>query len=111
MAKLTSKRRGRPPSTLPDDRINRQAEGDNAASDGNRDAGGTRTTAQTDISGEGQRNSWLGLKKAVIEEKSTVATAWHPIAREAIIGTNNSDVRVLVGESAYQLSTGEMIKL
>jgi hypothetical protein len=53
----------------------------------------------------------LGLKKAVIEEKSTVATAWHPIAREAIIGTNNSDVRVLVGESAYQLSTGEMIKL
>ncbi|WP_157900150.1 hypothetical protein [Rhodoferax koreensis] len=40
-----------------------------------------------------------------------IATVWHPDADCEVLDTHHGNVRVQVGEPAYQLTTGEIIEL
>jgi hypothetical protein len=41
-----------------------------------------------------------------------IATVWHPEAVGEVLESQNlGNIRVLVGEAAYQLSTGEVVKV
>jgi hypothetical protein len=56
---------------------------------------------------------WESLTALVKEanKRCLVATAWHPEAQGEVIACESNNVRVLVGEHAYQLTTGEIIKV
>lgn len=40
-----------------------------------------------------------------------VATVWHPAAEGDLLDTVHGNVRVCVGEPAYQLATGEKVAM
>jgi hypothetical protein len=44
-------------------------------------------------------------------KRTRVATVWHPTPRGEIVDCGTNNVRVLVGEHAYQLTTGEKVKV
>ena len=109
MEKITGKRLGRPRNIIPDDRTNRQAEGDNATSNGNRTISGTRPEVHAESSGV--QKDWEHIVKIIHAEKRMVVRVWHPVPRGTTLDTNKSEVQVIRGEPSYQLSTGEIIKL
>ena len=109
METITRKSIGRPRSIIPNDRTNRQVEGDDATSNGNRYISETRPEIHAESIGV--QKDWDGIVKVIRAEKRIVVRVWHPTPRGTTVETNKSEVIVLKGYAAYQLSTGEIIKL
>lgn len=111
MGTITGKRRGRQRKVVPDVEVNGQSEIKPTVVSGDGQVSSDGKDQATENNGRSQGVSWLGLVEAVQAESGLVSTAWHPEAEADVISTNASDVRVLAGEPAYQLSTGEIITL
>ena len=116
MAKLTSKGRGRPRKALPDDRGNRQAEGDNANGIGDGSVSASELTTQADAIGTGERCNYAELVDLIKKNnhKNTdlvIVRAWHPDAKGLTIETNQTDVVIEKGEASYQYTNGEIITI
>ena len=56
---------------------------------------------------------WDSLKSTVrgMYKKTPVSTVWHPESQGDLLDTIWGNVRVLKGEPAYQLATGEVVAL
>lgn len=111
MEKLTSKGRGRPRKAISNVGAADQVETSPTINNGHGQdsASGTHAPAQSSRAGEGL--SLNELIKLVQNCDDLIATAWHPDAVQDTINTNKSDVRLLKGDPAYQLSSGKIIKL
>jgi len=109
MAKITSTGRGRPRKDISDVKYVESSATSNDQHDRVREV----SEVGLEVSGQPSREdkSWLALKLAIVSESRLVARCWHPSPESDIVATNASDVLSNVGEAAYQLSTGEIIKL
>lgn len=67
--------------------------------------------AQKEPVREKQGCTFERLVATVLAEPRLVASCWHPKPTGNSIGRPDSDVRVLTGDAAYQLSNGEIIRL
>ena len=122
MAKITSKGRGRPRKAIPDDRVNRQAEGDDANGIGDGRTSASGLTTQADVTGTSERCTYAELVELIVELNSKhtnkiVSRAWHPDCKcdtddwhdtSQWIGTNFADVPCFKGEASYQYSNGDI---
>lgn len=108
---ITNKRRGRPAKNTNDAGSPNSVPAGVPDVSGDGQVGSDGKDQASENNGRGQRISWLGLVEAVQAESGLVSTAWHPEAEADVISTNASDVRVIAGEPAYQLSTGEIVTL
>ena len=119
MAKLTSKGRGRPRKVVDNANHDGKNTSNDATSNGNgqTSAAGIGLPTQPTREKSGVSRSLVELTNIIIEHnlkhrQDVIVRAWHPsIDKEKTIDTNASDVQLLVGESAYQLSTGKVIKV
>lgn len=111
MGKLTSTRSGGQGKTFPDAQTINQSQPSAHLNDGIGETSERGLEVSAVAIRESKGISWTELVDKVKAEKAIVATCWHPNATEKVISTNASDVRVLVGKPAYQLSTGEIVKL
>lgn len=116
MGNNASKRRGRPRKPLLDAQINGQIEGDDATSAGHGQISTIRDEASGNI-GTKSQTEYERLVTIVTEHnlkhrKDIIVRCWYSDTKgQEIIATNIADVQLLVGESAYQLSTSEIVKL
>lgn len=111
MGTFASTRRGRPRKAVLNDEANGQGEIKPTVDSGNGQVSSDGKEPPAKDSGSSERIGWLGLVEAVKAEQRIVATAWHREAESEVISTNASDVRVLEGDPAYQLSSGEIITM
>lgn len=98
---MTSKNRGRPAKQVIASTIDNGNEQDSES--------GANAPMPHGEGGEGLPLS--DLIELVQNCDDLIATAWHPDAVQDTINTNKSDVRLLKGNPAYQLSNGKIIKL
>lgn len=111
MDTITKPRRGRARKVIPNAGDVKQSAIDTANGNGNGQDSAARTEPQAKSDGQGEGCSWLELVDKVKSHDGLISMAWHPSGETESISTNASDVRVLVGDAAYQLSTGEIISL
>lgn len=111
MGTIASTRRGRQRKAVSDDKVTGKGSHEPAISNGDGQASSNGSQPTAKANGISKKVDWRGLVDAVNAHSGIVSTAWHPEPKSELIGTNASDVRVLVGEPAYQLSTGEIIAL
>ena len=116
MAKLTSKGRGRPRKAISDDRVNRQAEGDNSDRIGDGSVGGSELEPQTDATRASERCTYARLVNTIkdLNNKNSlfvIVRAWHPAGKGLTIETNKTDVVIAEGEASYQYTDGHITKL
>lgn len=114
MAKITSTGRGRPRKVIPDDRANRQAEGDDANGTGDGRVGASGLATQEDTFRTGKRCSYAELVDLIRENNNkntdlVIVRAWHHDAKGLTIETNQTDVVIEKGEQSYQYTNGETI--
>lgn len=55
--------------------------------------------------------SWASLVDAIKGNDAIVTNCWHPQPEGDTVKLDKGDVRALHGEAAYQLSSGEIVKL
>ena len=114
MENITGTRRGRPRKSaqLPVD-----AEQAKSASNDNirdRETSGTGITSPAESNGTSQGLSYLGLIDLVKSKNShsyRISCVIHPEADGVVITDNMGNIRTEKGECAYQLNTGEVIKI
>ena len=114
MAKITSKGRGRPRKAIPDDRVNRQAEGDDANGIGDGRTSASGLTTQADVTGTSKRCTYAELvdfikENNIIKTDLVIVRAWHPDAKGLTIETNQTDVVIAEGKQSYQYSNGKAV--
>lgn len=112
MENQPGKRRGRPPRAIPPVDVGAEVQDSSASPIGDGEIGEPGIGAQEDDAAEGQGIDWLGLMALVHEEKQQIVRCWHPEPKGELAQLKNgSNIEVLVGETAYQLTTGEIIAL
>ena len=90
-----------------------------ASNNGARDRDGQTSTAPAwtpahatgKTGGVSRALSFSDLISTLTDEPRLIASCWHPEPNLSVISLNAGDVRVLVGEAAYQLSSGEIVRL
>lgn len=116
MEKRTHKGQGRSGNIKTSNHVATKTERVFSNSDGDRQVGGTGLEASGNADREGETD-YSGLVEIVKTHNEKVRAdiinrAWHPEATEgANIQTIISDVPVLEGKAAYQLSTGVIIEV
>lgn len=111
MATVTSKGRGRKGKVVSDASNAGQSAVDANAGVGHGQVGAGQSGAPAKSGGAIKRISWDELVEKVKAEPEMIASAWHHAPESEVINLNACDVRVIQGEPAYQLTTGEIIKL
>jgi hypothetical protein len=116
MGTITLKGRGRQGKAIPDGKADGKGEVNTELSNGDGETGGTglEASGNADTKGKISYSGLVGLVQSHNEKlrPDIINRAWHPEATEgANIQTIISDVPVLQGKAAYQLSTGEIIEV
>ena len=113
MDEITSPRRGRPRKTVADAIDVEQAGSDVADDIGLGQAVNEGSGIQAVDGGTREVPDWDTLKSTVrsMYKKTPVSTVWHPESQGDLLDTIWGNVRVLKGESAYQLASGEKVSL
>jgi hypothetical protein len=114
MGKLTLKGRGRQGKAISDGKDAGEVEvnAEFSHGDGETSRAGLEASGNADTKGKISYSGLVGLIQSHNEKvrPDIINRAWHPEATEgANIQTIISDVPVLQGKAAYQLSTGEII--
>ena len=95
---------------------NAVAEGASVPADvsGDGETGDGRVEAQAVDGGSGEVLDWaefVAVIKAKHSLKHQIRTAWHPDPRSDLITTEQGNIRVLTGDSFYQINTAETFKI
>lgn len=113
MDEITRPRLGRPRKAMAD-----VVDADEARSDAQDDLGLGQAVdegpgIQAVDGGSREVPDWDSLKSTVrgMYKKTPVSTVWHPESQGDLLDTIWGNVRVLKGEPAYQLATGEVVAL
>jgi hypothetical protein len=122
MGKQSGKRRTSAGNTVPNGQDAGQVEAVPTVGDGNGQDGATGLEASGVVLREGKTHEAglvaIGDLESIIKAHNAIirgdviSRAWHPEAPAgANLQTNISDVPMLEGKAAYQLSTGEIVEL
>lgn len=112
MEKLTGKRQYRKREVVGVVEADGQAGSDIANEPGDGQASEAGAAAQADTGRSSKKCSWLGLIDAILDDPEQVSRCWHPEPKAPLVqAKNGSCIEVLVGDPAYQKTTGEIVAM